>query len=165
MPQVRVTRSSLRTECWGAAIPSTRKLYAPSGETKTGRRSTTCQPQALPDQPQRRAVLRNREDLKLVRDASVGRGRTSGGYSRLSRARHWWRVGRRPCGEGASQKGWWRRGDSNPLPQRCERCALPDELRPLANKRAALTPIVWSGSSQGNLGLVYERCEEPRPMR
>ena len=26
--------------------------------------------------------------------------------------------------------GWWRRGDSNPLPQRCERCALPDELRP-----------------------------------
>ena len=25
---------------------------------------------------------------------------------------------------------WWRRGGSNPLPQRCQRCALPDELRP-----------------------------------
>ena len=27
-------------------------------------------------------------------------------------------------------RGWWRRGGSNPLPQRCQRCALPDELRP-----------------------------------
>jgi hypothetical protein len=26
---------------------------------------------------------------------------------------------------------WWRRWDSNPRPQRCERCALPTELRPL----------------------------------
>lgn len=25
---------------------------------------------------------------------------------------------------------WWRRWDSNPLPMRCERIALPDELRP-----------------------------------
>ena len=24
----------------------------------------------------------------------------------------------------------WRRGGSNPLPQRCQRCALPVELRP-----------------------------------
>ena len=28
-------------------------------------------------------------------------------------------------------RGWWRRGGSNPLPQRCQRCALPVELRPL----------------------------------
>ena len=27
-------------------------------------------------------------------------------------------------------RDWWRRGGSNPLPQRCQRCALPDELRP-----------------------------------
>jgi hypothetical protein len=162
LPQVRVTRSSLRTECWGAAIPSTRKLYAPSGETKTGRRSTTCQPQALPDQPQRRAVLRNRADLELVRDASVVAGHIRGVFEALKSTAL---AAALAAGDGASQRGWWRRGDSNPLPQRCERCALPDELRPLANKRAALTPIVWSGSSQGNLGLVYERCEEPRPMR
>ena len=28
------------------------------------------------------------------------------------------------------KEGWWRRGGSNPLPQRCQRCALPVELRP-----------------------------------
>src|SRR5574344_1512617 len=26
--------------------------------------------------------------------------------------------------------GWWSRGESNPWPQHCERCALPTELRP-----------------------------------
>ena len=29
------------------------------------------------------------------------------------------------------RRSWWRRGGSNPLPQRCQRCALPVELRPL----------------------------------
>ena len=30
----------------------------------------------------------------------------------------------------------WRRGGSNPLPQRCQRCALPVELRPQKLEKA-----------------------------
>ncbi len=29
---------------------------------------------------------------------------------------------------------WWSRGDSNPLPLRCERNVLPSELRPRASE-------------------------------
>jgi hypothetical protein len=146
----------------GSGYTEHQEALRPVRRDQTGRRSTTCQPQALPDQPQRRAVLRNRADLELVRDASVVAGHIRGLFEALKSTAL---AAALAAGDGASQRGWWRRGDSNPLPQRCERCALPDELRPLANNRAALTPIVWSGSSQGNLGLVYERCEEPRPMR
>ncbi len=31
---------------------------------------------------------------------------------------------------GRQEKVWWRQRDSNPRPQRCERCALPAELCP-----------------------------------
>ena len=34
----------------------------------------------------------------------------------------------------------WRRRESNPRPQRCERCALPTELRPHRCVRAAMQP-------------------------
>ena len=37
---------------------------------------------------------------------------------------------KQPLSRGAFVRGWWRQGDSNPRPLRCERSALPAELCP-----------------------------------
>ena len=52
------------------------------------------------------------------------------------------------------KKIWWRRWDSNPRPQRCERCALPAELRPHSVS-------IGNGWGMANISL----CVTPRNIK
>ena len=67
---------------------------------------------------------------------------------------------RRPCAEPGGSRPvmrrrallarwmWWRRRESNPRPQHCERCALPTELRPHAMGRGTVATARrdWKGN-------------------